>query len=479
MLLINMMFIFIIGMTHYSSNILHGTKSITIDTQLLLYHHLNTRGLTLNTGVVICCDTLKGYHTIQLLINRWKGKQIMIIIEKVDFYLTPDIINDYYKVINSDFNNNNYCRRTKNKDDNNHSSKNSDNNISYMRSKKSNSDRRRSSENNVVDDDECHNIHQKRLYATRLLVSEFEKSCFDVKMMKHNINCIIMTNISMNQNPYIVQHLPTSFDHHNYHHHHHASDRKQSDDKYKYYDDNHKYYHDNNDNKFNSWKLNHVIAMTLPSVFKMDFIYIDVINNYDNYFYSIQLWMKVLLKGGLMIGSQSMSNNQLLGQLLHGHTRRDHYHKQHLHYHSHHRNTYYPHQHHIDNKMTIFINTKLHHRHYHHSKIQSSSSSQLDKHPFLMNVRKYKSINQHHITEALLHFRYQINQNILYTHAEKDSQFCSDYIHPYLLATTFIVNDHDGDDTNNDDDVKRFSLSDIMSIECSPAWYLYKQYTTW
>ena len=466
-----MLFVFIIGMTHYSSNILHGTKSITIDTQLLLYHHLNTRGLTMNTGVVICCDTLKGYHTIQFLINRWKGKQIMIIIEKVDFYLTPDIINDYYKDINSEFNCNNYCRRSKDRDDNNHD------------------------DDDDNDDDECHNIHQKRLYATRLLISEFEKSCFDVKMMKHNINCIIMTNISMNQNPYIVQHLPTSFDHHNYHHHHHASNHKQYDNKYKYNDDN-KYYHDNNDNKFNSWKLNHVIAMTLPSVFKIDFIYIDVINSYDNYYYSIQLWMKLLLKGGLMIGSQSMSNNQLLGNLLHGHTRRDHYHKQHLHYHTHHRNTYYPHQHHIDNKMTIFINTKLHHRYYHHSKVQlsspspkpsstqsssSSSSSQLDKHPFLMNVQRYKSINQHHITEALLHFRYQINQNILYTHAEKDSQFCSDYIHPYLVATTFIVNDHHGDDTtyDDDDDVKRFSLSDIMSIECSPAWYLYKQYTTW
>ena len=54
-----------------------------------------------------------------------------------------------------------------------------------------------------------------------------------------------------------------------------------------------------------------------------------------------------------------------------------------------------------------------------------------------MNVRRYKSINQHHITEALLHFRSD--------YAEKDSQLCSDYIHSYLLATTFIVNDHDGD----------------------------------
>ena len=70
------------GQVHYSTNLLLSTKSIALESQLLLPQFLNARYVR-GTGVMACCDTHKGVTTVQLLINQWRGDHLLIIVQRV------------------------------------------------------------------------------------------------------------------------------------------------------------------------------------------------------------------------------------------------------------------------------------------------------------------------------------------------------------------------------------------------------------
>lgn len=68
------------GQVHYSNNLLLTTKSMAIESQLLLPEFLNSR-LLRGTGVAVCCGTHKGVATVKRLVEKWRGEHLMVIVE--------------------------------------------------------------------------------------------------------------------------------------------------------------------------------------------------------------------------------------------------------------------------------------------------------------------------------------------------------------------------------------------------------------
>ena len=255
-----------------------GAKSMIINSQLNISIYLNSKKL-INHGSVLCCNTVEGVLSINNLISNWSGKVLSIFIISAPSNLYED--DNYTKYNNStkykSMNNSGYDNKNinnNNNDNDNNNNNQNDRGDKFINKKKINQN------SNYINNAINHLQENEKM---KKLGLEFKLFCDSENLKKKHLFFIKYNSSSFNMSDVL------------------------------------------NNSISKIWKTCPVLLCTItvnpglngPNLgllfsqiikpISLDFFYIDVFFNYDNYLNNLLVWFKKIQYGGIILGSRYLS----------------------------------------------------------------------------------------------------------------------------------------------------------------------------